>query len=74
MIAHLGFKTMSVVIAELVGTRRSRMSAITNTKSFLKEWYEMWEYNWLQSYVSKWNPMGIIYAYREVKEERKTND
>ena len=50
------------------------MSVITNTKSFLREWYEMWEYNWQQDYVSKWNPMGIVYAYREVKEERKTND
>ena len=34
MIARLGFKTMSVVIAELVGTRRSRMSVITNTKMY----------------------------------------
>jgi len=50
------------------------MLAITNIKSFLREWYETWEYNWLQSYVSKWNPMGIIYAYREVKEERKTKE
>jgi len=32
MIVHLGFKTMSVVIAELVGTKRSRMLAITNIR------------------------------------------
>ena len=38
---------------------------------FCIEWYEMWKYNCIeQSYISKWNPMGIIYAYREVKEER----
>ena len=37
--------------------------------NFFKQWYEIWEYNWLQDYVSKWNPMGIVYAYREVKEE-----
>ena len=41
------------------------------SNKFLIDWFEMWEYNWLQSYVSKWNPMGIIYSYREVKEERK---
>ena len=41
------------------------------SNKFLIDWYETWEYNWLQSYVSKWNPMGIIYSYREVKEERK---
>ena len=50
------------------------MSATTNIKSFLRGWYEMWEYNWQQDYVSKWNPMGIIYAYREVKEERKNEN
>ena len=43
-------------------------------KEFLIEWYEMWEYNWTQTYVSKYNPMGIVYAYREVRNERKEKE
>jgi hypothetical protein len=40
--------------------------------NFLKQWYEMWKYNCIeQSYISKWNLMAIIYAYKEVKEEMK---
>jgi len=40
--------------------------------NFLKQWYEIWKYNCLdQEYISKWNPMSVVYAYREVKEEIK---
>jgi hypothetical protein len=36
---------------------------------FISKVYDIWVYNWRQNYVSKWNPMGIVYAYREAKEE-----
>ena len=38
-------------------------------KNFYYEWIDMWEYNWQQNYVSKWNPIGFIYAYKEVSEK-----
>jgi len=38
--------------------------------NFFIQWYEMWKYNCIeQEYISKYNPMAIVYAYREVKEE-----
>jgi len=38
------------------------------------EIYDIWVYNWRQNYVSKWNPMGIVYAYRESKGESDDNE
>ena len=35
-------------------------------KNFYYEWIDMWRHNIDWGYVSKWNPVGFVYAYTEI--------